>query len=639
MKTTTADITVESTLTGNEIAMSLDENSTAHLMGLFIDLYADRITAVIREYSTNGYDSHIEAGVDRPIEITLPTAWEPQLRIRDYGIGMSESDIVDVYSKYGASTKRDTDDQVGMLGLGCKSALTYTNQFTVVGIKYGVKTTVAISREDNGGGSMVVMDPVQTDEPTGVEIVIPVNGNDIRSFKEKAAKFFRFWQPGTVLVDGVQPESLEGLRVEDDLIVVKGDQDYVVMGNVAYPHDLNVGLRHGYALVAYVPIGAVNFPPPRESLMDTKTTRESIEMIQNVFSSHVNLVIQKEIDACQTPGGALRVMMEWRKVLDGRTHTKTFSYRGNDVPEFIQGRFCVTSQDSYKLSSHNWFNQVATEYVASALFVKNYKPTGFTASHKKKLNLYQEQNGLDFNNYVLADAEFTDQWFEGATIVDWAEISKLKIPTKRRYSRTGVAKPTGSYKKAYVNGQYVDTLVAADIDTSKPIFYTTGEVFFNCSHEAIATHKPGGFTYVFLTPNRVNKFCRDFPKAKEPNEFLRKLVERKAKKITREDMYLEAVRQNARRTCLEYIDADRVLDPAIKHARELMSAPRSARMVAWDKIDHLASYVRADVNLPTVEWEDPLEAYTLIPERYYLKRTDMNHIYLYMNALFTDATN
>ena len=40
-------------------------------------------------------------------------------------------DIHSIYSQYGESTKRGTNAQNGMLGLGCKSALTYTNQFTM----------------------------------------------------------------------------------------------------------------------------------------------------------------------------------------------------------------------------------------------------------------------------------------------------------------------------------------------------------------------------------------------------------------------------------------------------------------------------------------------------------------------------
>jgi sensor histidine kinase regulating citrate/malate metabolism len=101
-------------LGGVKHAMSFDENSVAHLMSVLTDLYSDPELAVIREYSTNALDSHIAAGVDRPIEITLPNGLSPFFKIRDYGTGMDASDIETIYSKYGASTKRESDTQVGM---------------------------------------------------------------------------------------------------------------------------------------------------------------------------------------------------------------------------------------------------------------------------------------------------------------------------------------------------------------------------------------------------------------------------------------------------------------------------------------------------------------------------------------------
>ena len=52
------------------------------------DMYADRETAVIREYSCNALDAHIEAGVTAPIEVSTPGPMEPFLTIRDYGVGL-----------------------------------------------------------------------------------------------------------------------------------------------------------------------------------------------------------------------------------------------------------------------------------------------------------------------------------------------------------------------------------------------------------------------------------------------------------------------------------------------------------------------------------------------------------------------
>src|SRR5512146_2284489 len=143
-------IAVDSTVKGEDVAMSIDQTALAHIMNVLTDLYADPELAVIREYSTNALDSHIEAGISRPIEVTTPTALRPLFTVRDYGVGLDADDIRDIYSRYGASTKRQTNDAVGMLGLGCKSALAYVDQFTLAGITGGQRMLVSIARDETG---------------------------------------------------------------------------------------------------------------------------------------------------------------------------------------------------------------------------------------------------------------------------------------------------------------------------------------------------------------------------------------------------------------------------------------------------------------------------------------------------------
>ncbi|NBR67090.1 MAG: hypothetical protein EBT79_07425, partial [Actinobacteria bacterium] len=96
------------------------ENS-AHIFNILRStLYSNKVLAVLREYSANAWDEHRAAGIpDRPIKVVIPTALEPTLRIRDYGRGLSEQQVFEVYTQYGSSTKRDSDDVVGCLGIGC----------------------------------------------------------------------------------------------------------------------------------------------------------------------------------------------------------------------------------------------------------------------------------------------------------------------------------------------------------------------------------------------------------------------------------------------------------------------------------------------------------------------------------------
>ena len=55
-------------------------------------LYANKIEAVIRELSTNAYDSHVDAGhPDKPFLVHLPNRFKPVFYIRDYGTGLWEA--------------------------------------------------------------------------------------------------------------------------------------------------------------------------------------------------------------------------------------------------------------------------------------------------------------------------------------------------------------------------------------------------------------------------------------------------------------------------------------------------------------------------------------------------------------------
>ena len=246
-------VQVQSTIEGDAISMSVDQSALQHIMNVLTDIYADPELAVIREYATNALDSHVQAGQSRPIEVTTPTPLSPTFKVRDYGTGADLQDIEDWFSTYGASSKRGSNDAVGMLGIGCKSALAYVDQFTITGIKNGRKITVSAARDETGAGVMTVVENVPTTEPQGVEVQVPARRDN--ELSDKAESFFRFWDEGTVLLNGQAPPKLEGYELSGGEFVLEdtGARSWrgrhgtgrltVVMGNVPYPAP--DGFQHG----------------------------------------------------------------------------------------------------------------------------------------------------------------------------------------------------------------------------------------------------------------------------------------------------------------------------------------------------------------------------------------------------------
>src|SRR5690606_32517947 len=134
--------------------------------------------------------------------------------------------------------------------------------------------------DDNGAGSMNIVDEFDTDEPNGVRIIIPVDVP--KAFEESVRKFTYYVTPGKVLVNGEAPRNyLDEVRdgrafwANDKTLIVKANGQrnghHVVMGNVAYPYDdAPYGLN--YSSIYFADMGAVDFTPSREALNLTPKT-------------------------------------------------------------------------------------------------------------------------------------------------------------------------------------------------------------------------------------------------------------------------------------------------------------------------------------------------------------------------------
>lgn len=123
------------------------------------NIYTDKILAVLREYSSNAWDAHRMVGRgDLPIQITLPDNDSPSLVIRDFGPGMSPREVFCIYTQYGESTKRGTDDAVGMMGIGSKSAFAYSDSFTVTSWNGGMRRVYIAVLDASNEGDMQCLD-------------------------------------------------------------------------------------------------------------------------------------------------------------------------------------------------------------------------------------------------------------------------------------------------------------------------------------------------------------------------------------------------------------------------------------------------------------------------------------------------
>ena len=98
-----------------ESKFSIEASSKAFFI-LSDGLYSNKILAVVRELSTNAYDSHVEANkADVPFDVHLPTPLKPVFFIRDYGTSMNHDNCMQLYTTYFRSTRNNSNDAVGCL--------------------------------------------------------------------------------------------------------------------------------------------------------------------------------------------------------------------------------------------------------------------------------------------------------------------------------------------------------------------------------------------------------------------------------------------------------------------------------------------------------------------------------------------
>lgn len=360
-----------------DVKLSLDASATAHLISVLTNLYSDPMLAVIREYSTNALDAQIEAGVSAPIEVTLPTSSNLFFRVKDHGIGLSVDGLREVYALYGRSTKRDSDEVNGILGLGCKSALTYAPSYNVTAVKGGVKTLATIVKGDDGVGVIRIIDTVSTTEANGVEVSIPVRQYDVTSFRTKAAEFYRYWRPGTVLIDGKLPESIfddeKAIWIDPDVALVRGMYGcIVVQHNVAY-HVRRGRLGDLDGIVAFVPSGSVNFTPSREDLHYTARTNDTLSTLAEYVEDGLARTVERELEG-KSNYDKLVVLQAWAK--HAPTTARLFYRSIGGAHLKLGGRSSFLVEHTYKGHTASKAQSVAV----SQLLGNNPIVTGFTAN-------------------------------------------------------------------------------------------------------------------------------------------------------------------------------------------------------------------------------------------------------------------
>ena len=298
----------------DSVNCTIDAEDMRYVASLLRNNYSNPPLAVVREITANGLDANLEAGSSRQVEVTIPSKLNPHFVVRDFGGGLSQEDVFGLYSKYGKSTKRESNNYIGAFGIGKFAPLSYGNNFTVVSYHGGTKTSYNVFVNEDDDTKIVKLHEEPSQEPTGLSVEVAIADGDVRTFRNVIKQFFQFFPENELpkFVGLGEDEEFfakhKKLMEGDNWFVVEfaRDDNYynnsrysakVLMGRVAYEIDVNAinfdefcehdtrydceayrleQLARQAGLHIHLPIGSVKLHHSREALEYNKSTQKAL---------------------------------------------------------------------------------------------------------------------------------------------------------------------------------------------------------------------------------------------------------------------------------------------------------------------------------------------------------------------------
>ena len=319
----------------------IDEKSMGMAIRAFYQ-YADATSSIVREYTSNCYDSHREAAMipgmtdyellamgytgdlnelrryfvswkTQPVQIKLIegsslTGSSMQIEFHDFGVGLSPHRVKTIYTKFFASTKRETNEQIGAYGLGCKSALGYCDTFLVETVFFGKKYSYVIYASGEAPECRLIEEK-ETDEPNGTIVRVPITETeDIYTFKRAVCRQLMYFDD--LIIEGV-PYFPKDPIYRGQNFVYRPDTDenlHICLGKVFYPLDTSQTDYLEYECQR-LPVG-LHFEIGE---LDVVWNRESIEYTKKTIKA-----INEKMDALR-----IEIQGLWSKKFDNITDIKT----------------------------------------------------------------------------------------------------------------------------------------------------------------------------------------------------------------------------------------------------------------------------------------------------------------------------
>ena len=394
-------------------------------------LYMNKALAVIRELSTNARDAHISAGTEEtPFEIHLPNELAPYFYIRDYGTGLGHDDVLNLYTTYFDSTKSDSVDATGALGLGSKSPFSMVDDFSVVSYQEGVARTYFAYKNDEGFPCIsFISEDTASEERNGIKIQFGVRRDKFADFQNNIHFALYHFDPHptilnvpvniikeTILAKGVNGDwEIAANRNQNQRGFYLGDKPVVIMARITYPLDVQQ-LEHlfdeddQYLLnVCKVPLRihvknrSIDHTPSREHLQYNKKTVNAIRTRLKEIYDEMFAKVKEEFSDCLT--------------LNDVNERAAYLYRLDESNIRVnpwKSKLKVFGPGEFKVFSTIFYSKITLE---------NIDPkTGNTVQLVTNLgNLFQNA-GVSSNNDIISTLYLSDGEYYGLNAVTCGSV-------------------------------------------------------------------------------------------------------------------------------------------------------------------------------------------------------------------------
>ena len=300
MKLENNKIDIVGSLSNETKEATISKDHLNKLWGMIENPYKDNIGSIVREITSNCFDSHTEAGVFDAVIIRLTKEDDGfYISFIDRGVGISEERVDKIFLNIFSSTKDTTDEFIGAFGLGSKSPLSYQSHFFINTHVDGT-TYNYIYRKGATSPEMDLINKVIEVRHNGTEIKIKIKTeDDVKKFLNAITNQLYYFQ--NVVVDFTNIDSyinidLQKFKIDSVFKIYEGDNFkirievnknfisnfnklHICNGPVTYPIDTNNIELETHLL--YLPIG-LKFDIGE---LDIIQTREDVRYTQKTIAA------------------------------------------------------------------------------------------------------------------------------------------------------------------------------------------------------------------------------------------------------------------------------------------------------------------------------------------------------------------